>query len=734
MVIALNIEGTVEKITYRDEESLFTVVKIRQANESLITAVGLFPYISVGQKVQATGDWITHKDYGKQFRVADVKTMTPDSVVGLEKYLGSGLINGIGPVFAKKIVEKFGSDTLKIIENNPKRLLEIEGIGEKKADKIVKGIEEHKDVSKIMIFLQGHGVSPAYAIKIYKAYKEEAINIVSSNPYKLADEIFGIGFKIADKIASNVGFNGNDPNRVKAGIKYILSLKAAEGHCYMQLDDIMNQTCEELGIDDRDVVSALDSLVANNEIFIEQEDLTQTKSVYLAHYYYCEKGVAGKLIQLNAARMWDMEELRVDEFDKIQESANLKLAIKQKEAVFSAFDTGVFILTGGPGTGKTTILRMIIQLFELRGKKVCLAAPTGRAAKRLSQTSKKEAKTIHRLLEFEPGQDGWKFSKSQDNHLKCDVVIVDEASMIDIGLMYSFVRAIKPGCRLILVGDVDQLPSVGPGNVLRDIIKSGVIKTVMLDEVFRQKNTSHIVLNAHRINNGQFPYIPEKPRDFFFVNEEDPEMVVKRIKYLVTTLIPQKFKLDPVDDIQVLSPMKRTTTGVDNLNEILKESLNPARIGGFELRFGNYRFRLSDKVMQIKNNYDKSVWNGDMGRIINIDTDNGKLIVRFPEGYGNKDVIYEQSELNELTLAYCVSVHKSQGSEYPAVVIPITTQHYIMLQRNLIYTGVTRAKKAVVLVGTKKALAMAIKNKIVETRLTKLAYRLKEEQEKIDAL
>ena len=732
MVIALNIEGTVEKITYRDEESLFTVAKIRQANGPLVTAVGLFPFVSVGQNVEATGDWITHKDYGRQFRVVDVKITTPDSVVGLEKYLASGLIDGIGPVFAKKLVEKFGSDTLKVIENHPERLLEIEGIGEKKAEKIVKAIDDHKAVSKVMVFLQGHGVSPAYAVKIYKAYGDDSVNVVSSNPYKLADEIFGIGFKTADRIASNIGIIGNSPNRIDAGVKYMLSLKSGEGHCYLPFDDIVEQTCQELEVGRDDVVSALERLAMTNEVCIEDDGLLGSKTVYLSQYYYSEKGVAYRLVQLNAARMWEMEGLSAEEFEKVQESANMKLGDRQREAVFAAFNSGVFVLTGGPGTGKTTTLRMIIDIFEARGKKVCLAAPTGRAAKRLSQAARREAKTIHRLLEFEPGQDGWKFGRGQENCLKCDVVIVDEMSMVDISLMYSFVKAIKPGCRLIMVGDVDQLPSVGPGNVLRDIINSGVIKTVVLDEVFRQKNTSQIVLNAHRINAGQFPYIPEKPRDFFFINEEDPEMVAERIKYLVTTLIPGKFKLDPVDDVQVLSPMRRTVTGVDNLNTCLREALNPSRPRCSELKFGNYRFRLSDKVMQVRNDYDKSVWNGDMGRIIKIDTENGELVVRFPEGYGDKDVVYEQRELDELTLSYCVSIHKSQGSEYPAVVIPVTTQHYIMLQRNLIYTGVTRAKRAVVLVGTKKALAMAIRNKTVGTRMTKLARRITDENSKLD--
>ena len=718
------IDGTVERITYRDETSLFSVIRFKLTKGELTTAVGLFPSVYVGQTLRLMGEWTSHKSYGKQFKVQDVEEVTPNTLVGLEKYLGSGMINGIGPVYAKKLVNTFGIETLQVIDRTPEKLLEIEGIGEKKAEKIVKAVREHKSVSKVMVFLQGNGVSPAFAIKIYKAYGDGALDVVKNNPYKLADEIFGIGFRTADKIAANLGIDGNSPQRIMAGIKYILATNAENGHCYVEKSQLTEEVSSELEVEANDVLNAINELSVTNQIILEDD------AVYLALYYYCERGVANKVAELAQAIPKSLS-FTIEDQVSLDKELHIKLGEKQFEAVESSISAGVFVLTGGPGTGKTTTIRAIINLFEKEKKKIYLAAPTGRAAKRLSEASRKDAKTIHRLLEFELGPEGWNFKRNSENPLACDVLIVDEVSMVDIVLMYHLLRAVKLGTQVILVGDVDQLPSVGPGNVLKDIILSGKVDTVALNHVFRQAAQSHIVSNAHRINQGMMPYVPDKPKDFFFVSEEDPELVVDKIRYLVTKTIPDRFNLDPIDDIQVLSPMRRTSTGVDNLNVLLKETLNPHTANTIELRYAGSSFRLGDKVMQIKNNYEKMVWNGDSGRIVKIDTEDGEVVVRYPENYGDRDIVYQQKELDELTLSYCVSIHKSQGSEYPCVIIPVTTQHYIMLQRNLIYTGITRGKKAVVLVGTKKALAMAVKNGTVSLRRTRLCNRI---MERFDAI
>jgi exodeoxyribonuclease V alpha subunit len=691
-----------------------------KTDDGIVTAVGPFSSATPGQAVRLTGSWVVHRSYGRQFRVEQMEIVAPATLKGIERYLGSGLIRGIGPVTAKRIVQHFKMDTLEVIESRPEALLEVPGIGPKRASQIARAAQEHKSIQKVMVFLQSHGVSPTYAVKIYKRYGDDAVGVVSQNPYQLADEIYGIGFKTADKIAREVGVDKDSPYRIDSGIKYWMAKAADDGHCYSEAEDVVREVAHELDVSEDLVKDGLVRLQRSSDIFREGES-----SVWLGPFYHSERGVAQRLYELNHGRMWQLESLSQEELDKAQAHTGLSLGAQQRNAIVRAFQCGVMVLTGGPGTGKTTTLKLMIDLFEARGLRVLLAAPTGRAAKRLSEASGRSAKTIHRLLEFEPGEEGWRFARGVSSPLECDVLVVDEMSMVDILLMHNMLKAVKPGTRLVLVGDVDQLPSVGPGNVLRDIIDSGAVETVVLDEVFRQAPGSMIVSNAHRINRGEFPHL-RGARDFFFINEEDPEKVAEAVVHTVKSRLPRYLKCSPIHDIQVLSPMRRTVTGVDNLNMMLRDALNPPRQGVSELKYGATLFRRGDKVMQVRNNYERRVFNGDMGLIVRIDPEEGEVVVRYPEAEYDRDVTYLQDELDELVLSYCVSVHKSQGSEYPAVVVPVTTQHYVMLQRNLIYTAVTRAREVVVLVGTKRALAIGIRNASLLKRRTMLAERLRE--------
>ena len=691
-----------------------------KTDDGIVTAVGPFSSATPGQAVRLTGSWVVHRSYGRQFKVEQMEIVAPATLKGIERYLGSGLIRGIGPVTAKRIVQHFKMDTLEVIESRPEALLEVPGIGPKRASQIARAAQEHKSIQKVMVFLQSHGVSPTYAVKIYKRYGDDAVAVVSQNPYQLADEIYGIGFKTADKIAREVGVDKDSPYRIDSGIKYWMAKAADDGHCYSEAEDVVREVAHELDVSEDLVKDGLVRLQRSSDIFREGES-----SVWLGPFYHSERGVAQRLYELNHGRMWQLESLSQEELDKAQAHTGLSLGAQQRNAIVRAFQCGVMVLTGGPGTGKTTTLKLMIDLFEARGLRVLLAAPTGRAAKRLSEASGRSAKTIHRLLEFEPGEEGWRFARGVSSPLECDVLVVDEMSMVDILLMHNMLKAVKPGTRLVLVGDVDQLPSVGPGNVLRDIIDSGAVETVVLDEVFRQAPGSMIVSNAHRINRGEFPHL-RGARDFFFINEEDPEKVAEAVVHTVKSRLPRYLKCSPIHDIQVLSPMRRTVTGVDNLNMMLRDALNPPRQGVSELKYGATLFRRGDKVMQIRNNYERRVFNGDMGLIVRIDPEEGEVVVRYPEAEYDRDVTYLQDELDELVLSYCVSVHKSQGSEYPAVVVPVTTQHYVMLQRNLIYTAVTRAREVVVLVGTKRALAIGIRNASLLKRRTMLAERLRE--------
>lgn len=722
------IEGIVERITYFNEETNYTVAKIQRKNkEHLTTIVGNFHAINIGETLKLKGKWVNHSDYGTQFKVESYEISVPATLNGIEKYLSSGLIKGIGPVTAKKIVNMFGLDTLNIIQYNPEKLLEVEGIGEKKLKVIVKAYDEQKDIQDVMMFLQSNGVSPTFAVKIYKEYKEKTVEYIRENPYRLADEIFGIGFKTADKIAQKLGIDSTSIYRISSGIKYTLSQFSNDGHTYVPSEKLINKCCEILDVKHEIIEEALRDLIKKEMVFVQQLDADGKTGIYLAPFYYAEKGVSERIYKLASLPCKKLEINIEKEIIAIEKETNVKLGIGQKEALEKILDNNVLVITGGPGTGKTTTINSIIKLMEKHNMKVILTAPTGRAAKRMMETSGSEAKTIHRLLEYSFSKgEGMTFNKNEDNPLDGDVLVVDEVSMVDLILMYNLLKAVRYGTRIILVGDADQLPSVGAGSVLNDIIESGCIPVIHLNEIFRQAQESMIVLNAHRINKGEFPLLNIQDKDFFFVQREDPQDILEIIIQLCSERLPRFNKCHPMDDIQVLTPMRRTIIGVNMLNENLQKVLNPPSPHKAEKRYGSLVFREGDKVMQIKNNYTKEVFNGDIGKIIKIDNEESEITIRFPDTEGDRDVIYEPYELEELTLSYAVSVHKSQGSEYPVVIMPISTQHYLMLQRNLLYTAVTRAKELVVLIGTKKALAIAVKNNKIAKRYSYLNHRIRD--------
>lgn len=721
--------GGVERITFRNEDNFYSVVRLRcRGQRDLVTAVGTFPQLSVGETLQMQGEWILHSEYGRQFKVESYLSVAPATLTGLTKYLGSGLVKGVGPVTAQRIVEHFGLDTLEILENNPERLHEVPRLGPSKAAAIGQAFAEQTDIRDMMIFLQGHGVLPGFAARIYRHFGGEARRVIEENPYRLADEVFGVGFKTADKLAQALGLAPESQERLIAGVKYSLGQLADAGHTSFPLEDFLHEAASILEVEVELLPAACAVLQQQKEIFLVEVD-GQTV-IYLAPFFYAEQGVAKRLNLLSQhPRQLELDLGLEQELAALEQQQRLHLATEQREALVTALQHGVTVITGGPGTGKTTIVRSLLQLMADRQRHVLLAAPTGRAAKRMTETTGTEAKTIHRLLEysFVEGQ-GMAFGRNEDNPLEADVVILDEASMIDILLMYHFLKAIPAGCQLVLVGDIDQLPSVGPGNVLRDIIASQAIPTVRLKTIFRQAGQSMIVVNAHRVNEGEFPYLNVKGKDFFFIEEAEPLTILDTIVELCRQRLPSAYGYHPFDDIQVLTPMRRTPIGVDNLNIELQRSLNPASAQKTEIKQGFQHFRLGDKVMQIRNNYKKQVFNGDIGRIQVIDTEERELGVVFPDGRFERLVSYDFTELDELTLAYAISVHKSQGSEYPVIVLPVSTQHYIMLQRNLLYTAITRARRQVVVVGTKKAIALAVKNNQVEERHTLLAGRLRDDR------
>jgi exodeoxyribonuclease V alpha subunit len=720
------LQGQIERITYINEENGFTIAKLKvYGQRDLVTIVGSLMAPSPGEILKMEGEWTNHPKFGEQFKIVHYKSTVPASVYGIEKYLGSGLIKGIGPVMAKRIVKMFGKDTLDVIETDTEKLAEVEGIGKKRIGMIKTAWGTQKEIRQVMVFLQTHSVSSGYATKIFKQYGQASIQVVKENPYRLATDIFGIGFVTADQIAEKLGFDKNSELRAEAGILYVLHQLADEGHVYYPYEPLVEK-CQEILQVDRDViVKAFGTIALDQRIVIEDlnesidEFKENNKAVYLAKFHVCETSIAARLKTLTNVSKSIREVDSEKAIEWVQAQLSITLAEKQVEAIKCAVENKVLVITGGPGTGKTTIINAILKIFSKLKVRLLLAAPTGRAAKRMSEATGHEARTIHRMLEYNIQKAG--FQKNDEYPLNCDLLIIDEASMIDTILMHHLLKAIPPRATLILVGDVNQLPSVGAGNVLKDIIASGVVPVVELNEIFRQAAESLIIVNAHKINNGEFPYLKPSERkleDFYFIEQEEPDEVLKIILELITKRIPNRFGVDPVEDIQILTPMHRGTVGAGNLNTELQKALNPGE--GGVLR-GNRNFRVNDKVMQIKNNYDKEVFNGDIGRIKRIDLENQEVVICFD----GRDIDYDYPDLDEIVLAYAVSVHKSQGSEYPAVVIPILTQHYILLQRNLLYTAVTRGRRLVVLVGTKKALAIAVKNDKTEKRYTYLRYRLK---------
>ncbi len=715
------IHGLLERISYHNEENDFVVAKLREKEKKeLTTIVGNLSGVNPGESLKLTGKWVQNKKFGEQFQVESYEVTVPATLHGIQRYLASGLIKGIGPIMSERIVEKFGLHTLEIIEKTPERLSEVEGIGPKRISMIRKAWEEQKEIKEIMIFLQGHGVSAAYSAKIYKQYANQSIEIVRENPYRLAHAIHGIGFITADKIAQNLGIDRHSLIRAKAGLIYVLNQLTEEGHVYYPETQLIHKAKEILNVDEEIVILAVRELSKEKELFLEDLDPEgHLRGAFLAPFYAAEMGVAQRLINLKESPS-NIRPIHPEKaIEWVQQKLSIELAQKQEEAVLLAATSKVLIITGGPGTGKTTLITAILRIFQQLKLRILLAAPTGRAAKRMNEATGWEAKTIHRLLEYSPHRGS--FKKDQDDPLEADVVIIDETSMVDTLLMYHLLKAIPSHAHLILVGDVDQLPSVGPGNVLKDIIKSGKFTVVRLTEIFRQAQESMIVVNAHKVNQGEFPVFKEIDRpektDFQFIQEEDPEKILQNILDLCSERIPRQFRFHPLREIQVLAPMHKGTIGVANLNIELQKRLNPGPSG---ITHGAWNFRLGDKVMQIVNNYDKDIFNGDIGWISKIDPEEREVTIDFD----GKLVPYDYSDLNELVLAYAVSVHKSQGSEYPVVILPVVTQHYMLLQRNLIYTGITRAKKLVIMIGTKKALAIAIRNNKPQRRYTLLSERL----------
>jgi exodeoxyribonuclease V alpha subunit len=723
------LKGIVERITFSNPDNGYTVARFQADKRfGLVTIVGTLAHVNPGARLKLEGRWKTHPKYGEQFEIERYVEEMPATTEGIKRYLGSGLIKGVGPVMAKRIAEKFGPYTLEVIENDINRLAEVDGIGRKRVKMIAKAWESQKQIKEIMLFLQSHQVSTNLAVKIYKTYGDGAIGVVKNDPYRLSRDIYGIGFLSADKIARSIGIEADAPQRIAAGIEHTLNQLADQGHVFAPRNHLVPAAVKILTVKPEQIEAQIEALHREDRIKIEQINIEPEDSpgdaIYLNPFYYAEAGVARQVKQLLTSRhsrlqlfatvKWEkaFEWLMATQKDKVQ------LAQQQRQAIKMALTSKVSILTGGPGTGKTFSVQSILRLLQGKGKTALLAAPTGRAAKRLAESTGYEAKTIHRLLEVSPSE-GFRFKRNQDNPLECDLLILDECSMIDLVLMNNVLKAVPPSAHLLLVGDADQLPSVGAGNVLRDLIASGVVPVTRLDVIFRQAADSSIITNAHRINRGESPTFPKDKRDFYFFGQEDPAGAADLIVDIVARRIPEKFAI-PSQDIQVLSPMHRGTVGARILNEKLQARLNPLRYDRTEYRGGSRVFRVGDRVLQLRNNYDKDVFNGDVGRIEHLDLEEGEICVEF-EG---RSISYELSELDELTLAYAISVHKSQGSEYPVVVLPMLTQHYVMLQRNLLYTAITRAKKMVVIVGTRKAMAMAVKNDKIAARWSALQERL----------
>ncbi|ELC8330898.1 ATP-dependent RecD-like DNA helicase [Clostridium perfringens] len=732
---ALN--GIVESIVFKSSDTGYTVIKFRE-NNIIHTAVGVLPHVKEGQNLKITGSWVNHSQFGKQFKVEECEEILPTSKDGIEKYLSSGIIQGIGPVTAKKIVNKFGEDTLNILDNNIERLKEIEGIGKKKLETIIESYREQRELKNITIFLQTHGLSVNQCLKIYKKYGASSVDTVKNNPYILCDEISGIGFKTSDKIARSLGIEIDSPFRIQSGIRYVINEFCANGHTFMPKDELIKEASNVLTVSGDIIEENIKNAALDRKIKLEK--VNDKEGVFTIPNYYCELGITNRILTLAISNFQDISvdvEHLILQFEK---KNNITFAESQKDAIISAFQNGIEIITGGPGTGKTTIIKCIIEIFETCGLKVLLGAPTGRAAKRMSESTGKEATTIHRMLDmgvFEKEESVF-VTNAEEHSLEADVVIIDEASMIDITLMNALLKSIKVGTRLIIVGDVDQLPSVGAGNVLNDFIESGFTKVVRLKEIFRQGKESMIVVNAHKINKGKMPKLNEKGTDFFFIRNDIQEGILNTIIDLINTRLPKfNSNWDKLKSIQVLVPMKKGVLGVTNLNERIQNVLNPKAPYKKEKEFRSMVFREGDKVMQIKNNYSLKwtriagkgeheglgVFNGDMGFIESIDLEGKKLSIIFDD---ERRVIYDFMYLDELDLAYAITIHKSQGSEFPVVIIPAYMGAPLLMNRNLLYTGITRAKEMVVVVGIPKALKYMVDNTRSMERYSSLNWRIKE--------
>jgi len=713
----LKLEGIIERVTFHNEESGYSVLKVQvKGNRDLITVVGFVSSISPGESMTSFGQWIQTKEYGRQFKAKSIQTIPPSSLKGIEKYLGSGSVKGIGPYLSKKLVEAFGFDVFDIIEKNPEKLNRVEGIGPKRIELIVSAWQDQKTIRSIMVFLQGHGISTSKAMRIFKTYGESSVNRVRANPYQLAQDIHGIGFQSADMIAEKLGIDKNSLIRAKAGIAYVLMQRVQEGSCAYPEVNLLQEASELLKIEPTILQEAIKAQLNEGQFiaeFIENENC-----LYPAPICRCENEIARLLKRINQAPLpW--ERIAMEKaIPWVEEKIGIKLADLQKKAVSTALSSKITLITGGPGTGKSTLTQSIVTLLKVKNVSMALCSPTGRAAKRLTECTGIEAKTIHRTLGFDPRKR--KFTYDRDNPLPIGLLLVDEASMIDIQLMHSLLKAVSEKTAIIIIGDVDQLPSVGPGTVLADLIESAQFPTVKLTEIFRQAAQSKIIQAAHQINTGRLPnLVHDKKSDFFFIPSDDPDSTVLKIVDLVKKRIPEKFGFNPVTEIQVLCPMLRGTLGARNLNVTLQKELNPDPIRKVE-RFG-YIFSIGDKIMVIQNDYDKEVFNGDIGYIQEIDFQEQECLINIDK----KEVIFDFNELDILQPAYTVTIHKSQGSEYPVVIIPVVTQHYMMLKKNLIYTGITRGKKLVILIGQKKALAIAIKTKQKEKRWTNLKLKIK---------
>jgi len=719
---AATLEGHIERVTYHNQENHFTIARFRTSKtNTLVTVLGTMPHPSPGEALRVTGNWETHVRYGQQLRITTVETVLPATVAGIESYLASGFIKGVGPKTVRRLVDHFKEKTLVVIENSPKRLSEVPGIGKETAQRISAAWESHHVLRRLMQFLQDNGINTSYGAKIFKTYETAAIDILCNDPLRVAHDIPGIGFLIADTILQNTGAAPNDPIRVQACVLHVLEQQAEAGHIYILMDHLIDRCGQLFNIAADDARSAIKHLHAANDLVIEALDASPDQAVYLPSLHAAESGIAGRL---KALLTYPVQESGPDR-DRITGEVLRKLAIQlsaeQLQVLEHIFSHRVAIITGGPGTGKTTLIRSITAVFDSLGKNIVLSAPTGRAAKRLAQVTGRKASTIHRLLRFNLNDET--FERNRDNPISADVVIIDEASMVDTYLMFHLLNAVHITSRLILVGDVFQLPSVGPGNVLSDLIQSQTIQTFELKEIFRQARTSPIIANAHRVRKGEMIDIQrvdhlEEPADFYFVEQYQPDKVVNTIVDLCTRKIPQRFSFDPIHAIQVLTPMHKGPVGTINMNRILQKHLNP---NPGMIQAAGHNLKLGDKVMHLKNNYQKEVFNGDTGAIDDIDLKNKTVSIDFDD----RIIDYDFTELEELSLAYAITVHKSQGSEYPAVIVPILTQHFAMLQRNLLYTAITRGKNLVVLIGTRKALAIAINNDRPRQRASSLAHRLR---------